>query len=248
MTACVAALFSLGAISFFQCLSICYPEIYAQVFSPKLNIVLCFIFWVIGALISLPPLVGWTYIIFDEKYLECIFNRLHSESYTSFYSGVVVATPLFIISFSYMKIFKHVRASKKRIDQMKASQGTAGSGGNKGDKGSSSSQSLRLARTLVGIFLVFVICWGPFAILIVVDREDRGHMALHLYILLLAHMHASLNPLVYLLTNKHYRNGFRLFFAKICPCCKISTRVEDGSTLNGSASVTGTTAVTSVAT
>ena len=239
MAACVCALFSLGAISFHQCLTICYPDMGLKIFNLRNNIILCLIFWVIGILISLPPLVGWTHIIFDDKYLECIFNRLHSESYTSFYSGVVVATPLCIISISYIKIYRHVQASKKRIEQMKDKKG----------KGEGSGQSLRLARTLVCIFMVFVVCWGPFAILIVVDREDRGHMYLHLYILLLAHMHASLNPLVYLLTNKHYRYGFKLFFAKFMPCCKINTQQSTGGGTTDGASITttGKTGVTSVA-
>ena len=38
---------------------------------------------------------------------------------------------------------------------------------------------------------------------------SRFPAEVHLYILLLAHMHSTLNPIVYGLTNTHFKKGYR---------------------------------------
>ena len=231
LAACVTALFSIGGISFNRCLNICHPELYAKIFKPKVNIGLCGSFWVAGVLMSLPPLLGWTRNVYDHKYMECVFNRLHSESYTIFYTAVVVFTPVLIISVSYAKIFIHVRDSKRRIAQMKGADGNKKVGGGN----NALDSSLKLARTLFCIFGVFVFCWTPFAILVVADPGDKAPMEVHLYILLLAHMHSSLNPLVYAITNKHYRHGYKLVVLYLFSCGnkrKLSLSVGDSTAIS----------------
>ena len=213
---CVTALFSIGGVSFHQCLHICYPDLYNKVFSPKINVGLCFVFWGVGVLMALPPLVGWTHNLYDPKYLECFFNRLHDISYTVFFTVVVVFTPVMIISVSFIKIFMHFRASKKRLAQAEAAKGGSGGGGGGGSKGSDGQ--VRLARTLFIIFGVFVLCWAPIALLIVADFVDRAPMEVHLYILLLAHMHSSANPIVFAITNKHYRDGYKMAALFVFTC------------------------------
>ena len=59
-------------------------------------------------------------------------------------------------------------------------------------------------------FAVFTICWTPYAILVVADFSDKLPMPVYLYVVMLAHLHASANWLVYAATNQHFRSGYRL--------------------------------------
>nr|AKQ63072.1 orphan G-protein coupled receptor 64 [Platynereis dumerilii] len=206
IAACVTALFSIGGISFNRFISICHPSVYSKVFGLKANLAMCFAFWVGGIGMSLPALVGWTDNIYDHKMLECIWNRLHSLSYTIFFSTCVVFTPVVIISFSYLKIFLHVRASRRKVATM--------AGANAATKKQEQS-SLKLARSFFIIFMIFVGCWSPYAILVLVDWNDSLPLNVHLFILMVAHLHASLNPLVHAITNTHFRKGYAICISKM---------------------------------
>ena len=104
LTACVTALFSIGGISFNRYLHICHPNLYLVIFRGKNNVLLCILFWFCGFGLSLPGLLGWTDNVYDHKMLECIWNRLHSLSFTIFFSTCIVAAPVCIISFRYISI------------------------------------------------------------------------------------------------------------------------------------------------
>ena len=149
--------------------------------------------------------------------LECIWNRLHSRSFTIFFSTVIVAAPVVVISYSFVRIFLYVRASRNRVTDLIS---TADSGHN--DKRNiiipPHRTSVHLAITLAIIFLVFVVCWAPYALLVLIDHQDRLSLPVYLYILLLAHLHASLNCFVYAITNKHFRQAYIFVISQICKC------------------------------
>ncbi len=115
---CVCALLNIGAISFQQFVQICRHDLYRTIFNVRDNILLCVAFWLVGLLVAIPSFTGWTENIYDPKMLECIWDRTHSMSYTVFYVCVAVFLPLVIISYSYTRIFLHVRASKRRIQKI----------------------------------------------------------------------------------------------------------------------------------
>ena len=69
-----------------------------------------------GFCFSLPGLIGWTNNIYDHKMLQCMWNRTHNIPYTVFFSLVIVFLPTCLIGASFIKIYIHVRASRKRIE------------------------------------------------------------------------------------------------------------------------------------
>ena len=221
LTACVNALFSIGGISFNRYLNICHTNLYSKIFSPKKNILFCLSFWCVGIILSLPALVGWTQNVYDHKMLECIWNRLHSKSFTIFFSAFIVATPVAIITYSFVRIFLSVRASRKRVAALshQDSQSVTTSNCSKTTKNNSRSQaqrsSIHLAITLSVIFLVFVICWTPYALIVVIDMNDKQPLSVYLYILLFAHLHASLNCIVYGVTNRLFRQAYVQVLSKL---------------------------------
>jgi hypothetical protein len=207
---CVCALLSIGAISCQQFVQICRPDLYATLFNVRNNALYCAGFWAVGLLVAIPSLLGWTDNVYDPKMLECIWDRTHDVSYTVFYVSVAVFLPMGVISYSYIRIFLHVRASKRRIQRIQQGDGPhtvapAAAAAAKPKKG----DPTRLARTLFIIFLVFAICWTPYSVLVVADYRDSLSHEVHLFALLLAHLHASADPIVYGLTNKHFQDGYR---------------------------------------
>ena len=199
LTACVVSLFSIGGTSFNRYIIICNVKRFEWLLSRQCVIITCFIFWLIGFILSLPALVGWTENVYDHKLLECFWNRLHSLSFTIFFSAGIVFTPIFIISFSFVKIYLHVRASRKRLlkDLCIA-------------KNRATTKHIRLSVALFTIFSMFVLCWAPYSLLIVIDIHDTLPHEVYLFTLLLAHLHSSLNWLIYAITHAHFRQGYRI--------------------------------------
>ena len=75
--------------------------------------------------------------------------------------------------------------------------------------GGSSTSTLKLARALFIIYLVFSACWLPFSLLIVLDANDTFSHDLHVTIVAWAHLHPSINWLVYYLTHQKFYTAFR---------------------------------------
>ena len=204
--ACVNSLLSIGGISFNRCIHICHTKIYHSISGLRTNICICVMFWVFGFGVSLPGLFGWTDNIYDHKMLECVWDRTRSLSYTIFFSTVAVFTPILIIATSYIKIVTFVVASKKKVAKICHNQEYISK---------SRTASLKVAKSLFIIFAIFVICWAPYASVVLIDFQDQAPLEVHLYILLLAHIHATLNAIVYWATNKHFRTGYLIVLARL---------------------------------
>ena len=229
LTACVNALFTIGGISFNRYLNICHPSIYPTVFNRRNNILMCIGFWSVGILLSLPALIGWTKNVYDHKMLECIWNRLHSRSFTIFFSAFIVATPVVVISYSFLRIFLYVRSSRKRVASL-AMESSVDNGNKTSNSITSTAtakaqrSSVHLALTLGVIFAVFVVCWSPYALIVVIDMGDKQPLSVYLYILLLAHLHATLNCIVYGVTNRLFRNAYIAVLSHVCCTLRCKTK------------------------
>ena len=82
----------------------------------------------------------------------------------------------------------------------------------------SMSSTLKLARALFIIYLVFSACWLPFSLLIILDADDTFAKEVHITIVAWAHLHPSVNWLVFYLTHNKFRTAFRKL-VRIDTCC-----------------------------
>ena len=192
---------------------------------------MCVGLWLISFLAEIPNFLGWGDHVYDRKTLSCVWDRTADFSYTVFFSSVGVAFPVFLISICYVMIFKHVHASKKKVG---ARTKTAGQDNmattSAADRKSvdNEKQSKSLATTLFLIFIVFAVCWSPYAFIVVLDWEDTYPQELHIFSILIAHTNSSLNSILYGITNKNFRYAyFRLLGAEKCVR---KNRGQDGET------------------
>ena len=131
---------------------------------------------------------------FDQKSLECIWDRLHTYSYTVTYSITLVWVPVIVVGFSYLSIFLAVKRSRRNIKYSNVRQ--------------TSSYSSGLAKTLFIIYAVFSTCWIPYALIIVLDRYNTFPYESHVYVTVWAHLHPSFNWIVYYFTNTKFQAAF----------------------------------------
>jgi melatonin receptor type 1B len=184
-------------------------------------ICMCCCLYAVGLLLVLLNFAGIGGHSFDRKSLECIWDRMETYPYTVVFSVALVWIPVIVIAFLYFSIFLSVHRSQQKTKYASSRR--------------ASSYSSGLARTLFIIYVIFSTCWIPYALLIVLDTNDTFSHEVHLYITVLAHLHPSLNWLVYYFTNTKFEAAFnRIAHLNICfGKCKKRTEKQDMSTTGG---------------
>lgn len=169
---------------------------------------MCISLYFVGAVLVLLNTVGIGDHGFDAKSIECIWDRMATYSYTVVFSIMLVWTPAIVIGACYLRIYVYVRAHGRRMREINSA---------------ARSKSVHLARTFFIIYLAFITCWAPYAILIVVDANNTIANEIHVVIAIFAHLHPSLSWLIYYLTNKKFGDGFDQLLSK----CSVSRTRQD---------------------
>lgn len=164
---------------------------------------MCVFLYCVGVFMVCMNLLGIGDHNFDDKSLECIWDRMATYSYTVILIVCLVWIPVLVVGASYMSLFLHVREKRKQIMNHDGGNQSNQSGGNK---------SLALAKTIFIVYAIFSLCWIPFAVLWVADVNNTISMEVHLVITVFAHMHPSINWLVYYKTNRHFKIGCQKMF------------------------------------
>lgn len=160
---------------------------------------MCVSLYLVGLFFVLMNLAGVGDHNFDDKTLECIWDRMAIYRYTVVFSVCLVWLPVIVVGLSYLSLFLHVRRKRKIIMNKEVSN-------------QSKSKPLQLAKTIFIVYAIFSLCWIPFAILYVADVNDTFSREVHLGITVFAHMHPSINWLVYYKTNRNFKAGCQKLF------------------------------------
>lgn len=157
--------------------------------------------WLVSVLLSALPSLGW----------NCLNNLpscstvlpLYAKSYIAFCISVFSALLVAIIIL-YIRIYRLVTSSSRRVSSRP------------------SERSLALLRTVVIVLGVFVMCWSPLFLLLLLDVGCSPDKCPVLYqvdwFIALAVLNSALNPLIYTLSSREMRSAF---FRLLC-CCQTS--------------------------
>ncbi|XP_045166265.2 melatonin receptor type 1A-like [Mercenaria mercenaria] len=208
---CVTSLMTIGLMSVNRFFYICMHEKYERLFTKRKCICICISLYIVGGFLVLLNAANVGDHGFDSKSLECIWDRMATYPYTVVFSITLVWIPSIIISICYLKIYLYVRAHKKRMREKYVS---------------SKLRSFHLAKTIFFIYIVFVTCWAPYALLLVVDSNNTFPHEIHVFITMFAHLHPSINWFIYYKTNKKLAAAYRNLFQR----CKIVSSDTDSST------------------
>ncbi|XP_072516458.1 sphingosine 1-phosphate receptor 4 [Salminus brasiliensis] len=161
-----------------------------------LMVVLC---WLSAFAIGFLPLLGW----------NCVCNLgscstllpLYSKSYILF-ALVIFFIILLTIGALYFAIYWHVRSSTD-----------ASSTRNR-------KRSLRLLKAVISIVGIFIICWGPLFILLLMDYYCYSRRCSALFnphwVISLAVLNSAMNPLIYSFGSLELRKAIA---SLLCCCC-----------------------------
>ena len=129
-----------------------------------------------------------------------MWNRNSNLSYDWYLVIFNVVIPCLGIIFCYSRIYVFTQKSKNRSNNL------------------SVNRSIHLAKTFFVSFMVFMICWIPYGLVVLVDFDGKVPRNVVLYSIALAILNSSLNPIIYAIFNSNFRNSCVNLFNKIC-CC-----------------------------
>lgn len=193
------------SLLYFRYIHICHHHMYGRIYTFRNTSLMCVGLWCVSFLAEMPNFLGWGDHVYDRKTLSCVWDRTAAVSYSLFFSCVGVAFPVILISICYAMIYKHVLDSKRKVKAMKVT-GQVVLAVEKENE--SQKQSRQLARTLFIIFIVFAVCWTPYAFMVSLDVNDTFPQELHIFSILIAHTNSSLNSVLYGISNKHFRYAY----------------------------------------
>lgn len=88
----------------------------------------------------------------------------------------------------------------------------------------------RITKMVLAIFLSFVMCYLPITIVKIADK-DVAHPTFHIIGYLLLYLSACINPIIYVIMNKQYRQAYKTVI--MCKPGRFMSFTHGGSTVGG---------------
>nr|XP_055072567.1 sphingosine 1-phosphate receptor 3a [Misgurnus anguillicaudatus] len=170
--------------------------------------------WVVSILLSALPSLGWNCL--GRMHTCSTVLPLYDKSYLAFCISVFTAL-LAAIVVLYVRIYLLVTSSGRRVSSRP------------------SDRSFALLRTVVIVLGVFVLCWSPLFLLLLLDVGCGPKQCPVLYqadwFIGLAVLNSALNPLIYTLSSREMRAAF----VRVLCCCCYPTPLDSMPTAAGAA-------------
>ncbi|XP_036366103.1 melatonin receptor type 1C-like isoform X2 [Octopus sinensis] len=199
LVCCLVSLFNITAVAFNRFIFICHHSFYRSIFTPMKSLIIAIGLWVFGIMLETVNFMPWGNHGYDKKTLTCIWDRTASLGNTIFITILGISLPVVITTVSYIMIFYHFYQAKERLNKNR----------NESEKKNTLQESKKLMTTLFSLFVVFAVCWMPYAFIALSDIHDTFNPLVHIYSVTIAHVNSCLNPVVYVTNNEHFRKAFK---------------------------------------
>ena len=221
----VASCMALTMISVNRYHAICHWTVYHEKYTRGKCAVYVGIVWGITIGLTLPPFFGWAKFKFDEGQSYCFAAWDLSKSYTLFMIAACLFGPIIVMSYCYIKIYKFKKASRIRVLVSAGDTSSNGTTGRGLVSTAANHTDRKLTRTIMILIVVFVLCWAPFAMIMILQVFSDTYVPrwADFGSLILGYMNSFFNVFVYNATNKTIRHGYRALLG-----CK-HNRVDVGS-------------------
>ena len=215
--ALTASIYSLTFISFDRYLKLRKPLQYRSRMTTSKSLKIIFIIWFIStafATYAATPDSGSNGILFTAKFsVSC---RPEGSKAKRFYTILAVSAfflPTLVILIMYALIFVVVHKRQKMLRN-----GELGQTFNDRNQQRAFLQNLKTIRVLLVVAGVFILCWGPFFINLLLrfySRDARGIRSVTLR-LVLPYFNSLCNPIIYACLDRTYREAFKNLFQRMC--------------------------------
>ncbi|XP_048848060.1 sphingosine 1-phosphate receptor 1-like [Brienomyrus brachyistius] len=164
--------------------------------------------WLLSVFLGVFPIIGWNCIGSLDSCSTVL--PLYAKSYILF-CITVFSTVLLAITALYAHIFRIVRANTQRLGALRAGQARK------------SRKCMALLKTVTIVLGVFIACWLPLFVLLLLDvccqARQCGILFKADYFLGLAMVNSLLNPIIYTLTSRDMR---RAIVRLLCTRCLVT--------------------------
>uniref|UniRef100_A0A670XMG6 G-protein coupled receptors family 1 profile domain-containing protein n=1 Tax=Pseudonaja textilis TaxID=8673 RepID=A0A670XMG6_PSETE len=232
---CTSSILHLCAIALDRYWAITDPIDYVNKRTPRRAAALISLTWLIGFLISIPPMLGWRTP--EDRSDPNACNISKDPGYTIYSTFGAFYIPLLLMLVLYGRIFKaarfRIRKTVRKADKKQPPLSPA----EPVEKSAEAKRKMALARerktvkTLGIIMGTFILCWLPFFIvaLVLPFCEVGCSMPAWLGAVInwLGYSNSLLNPVIYAYFNKDFQSAFQKIVG-----CKFSCR-ESGARLRG---------------
>ena len=188
---------------------------YQRIFTKKKTIVMISLSFFFASLEPLPYLLSGRRYFFHPAKMFCF--QTTEISFPNFIVYAYVGVPTFALCICYFLVYKKIRIHQQNVHSNLQSSLSNNAG--------ITHRDIKITKILFFAVVAFLSCWTPIAIIDFVDTfrgEAVFHRQVYYVYLILGNLSAALNPFIYGVLNKNFREEYKkLFF-----CRKRRQRVE----------------------
>ncbi|KAF2360789.1 G protein-coupled receptor rhodopsin-like [Trinorchestia longiramus] len=202
-----ASLLSIAMITVNRYIMIAQPAAYSSIYKPVwvgLMIVFC---WVFPMLMLLPTLLSsWGRFGLDSWLSTCTILATSDEHPKQALFGLGFCVPALVIVVSYSLIFRTVKKSERRMLNHRRPSNIQNAQNDKEYR--RRRNEWRVTQMVLTIFLAFVVTYLPITLVKTFDT-DTSFPILHVLGYVLIYMSCCINPVIYVIMNKQYRQAYK---------------------------------------
>ena len=197
------------------------------------------ILWIVSIVIAFPPTVGWGLYVEYDGWMQCILHEYRSfwdMLYIVLAYSLVFYVPMLAMGYSYMYILHKVRLNLRRIANYPApiSMTEASKLGlyitpyNKPNV--DMSFKTRAFKTILILYVVFVMCWAPYSIAMLIWNSRQlitQRYTVGTSLLIIGYLNTAINPIIYFWQINKFKEACQEVFPKLVqwlPGMKVRTR------------------------
>ena len=181
---------------------------YPVVFKKQRALMYIAVVWLVAFVGSVPPFFfEKSAVKFHAGKAMCWYSFQSNIAYTIFVECIYIATPLTVIIICYAKVFHTVSRSNRVFVQENNPQQLR-----------ANVEEAKVTKTLAAVMVGFACCWLPICIVDNIDTargEDTLPRQVYLTYGFLCYLSSTINPFIYVATNKQFRREYKAILSNI---------------------------------